>query len=110
MLIDKQTILAAGDIITLKLLSSEEIVGRLVDQQHDYITISKPVLVALQPVSAKQMGLSFLPVLGSVEPETTLQVPVNALALRPVKTGPSVTSSYIQMTSGLITPSGNGLI
>lgn len=109
MLIDKQTILAINDIITLKLVSGEEIVGKLIEQTSEHISLAKPVTCALQPVSAKQMGLSFIPVLGSVEPETTLQIPLTALAIRPVKTGKDVRSNYIQITSGIITPP-SGLI
>lgn len=104
MLIDSQSNPTINDIVTVKLVSGEEIVGKLLEQSHDAITLAKPVLVALQPVNAKQMGLSFMPVLGSVEPDTTLQIPKTALALRAVKTSPSVKASYIQMTSSIITP------
>jgi hypothetical protein len=111
MLIEKSSIVAINDIVTVKLISGEEIIGRLLDQSTDTITLGKPVMVALQPVDPHQMGLSFMPVLGSVEPDVTLQIAKLTLTIRPVKTNKTITSKYIEMTSGLITPSsGNGLI
>ena len=111
MLVEKRTIVAINDVISVKLVSGEEIVGRLLDQTADSITLAKPVTISLQPVNDKQMGLSFLPVLGSVEPDVTLQIPTAAMAVHPVKTGKSVANSYIQTTSGLVMAgAGSGLI
>jgi hypothetical protein len=104
MLIDKQTIVTTDDIVTVKLVSGEEIVGRLLEQGIDAYTLGKPVTVALQPINAQQMGMQFLPVLGSVEPDATLVIPKNAVAIRPVKTAPTIKSNYIELTTGLITP------
>jgi hypothetical protein len=111
MLIEKRSIVAINDVVSVKLVSGEEIVGKLIDQSDDVITLAKPVTISLQPVSDKQMGLSFLPVLGSVEPDVTLQIPTLAMAVRPVKTGKAVASSYIQTTTGLVMPgAGTGLL
>ena len=110
MLIEKRSIVAINDVITVKLMSGEEIVGRLLAETVESITLGKPVTISLQPVSDKQMGLSFLPVLGSVEPDVTLQVPTAAMAVLPVKTGKSVADSYLQTTSSLLQPSKPGLI
>ena len=111
MLIEKSTIVAVNDVVTVKLVSGEEIVGRLTDQTAEVITLAKPVTISLHAVSDKQMGLAFQPVLGSVEPDVTLRIPTAAMAVHPVKTGKSVAASYIQTTSGLITPGGgSGII
>lgn len=99
-----------NDVVTVKLVTGEEIVGKLVAQNTDSITLGKPVTVALQPVSASQMGLSFMPVLGSVEPDMALTLAKTAFAVKPVKTGESVRSTYIEMTTGLVTPKESGLI
>ena len=93
-----------NDVIAVKLVSGEEIVGKLLEQTHDAITIGKPVTVVLQPMGQKQVGLSFLPVLGAVEPDVSLTIMKNALSIRPVKAGRSVASSYLEMTTGLVTP------
>jgi hypothetical protein len=110
MLIEKQNIVEIGDVVTLKLVSGEELIGRLIDTGVDSVTLGKPVTIQLQPVSQNQMGLSFLPVLGSVEPDTQLQISKAALAIKPVRTGKTIAASYIETTSGLITPRTGGLI
>jgi hypothetical protein len=106
MLIEKRSLVQNGDIVTIKLLSGEEIVGKLVEQTAETVVLAKPVTITLQPVSEKQMGLSFMPVLGSVEPDVTLTLPISAMAIKPVATGANVKSSYIQTTTGLITTHG----
>lgn len=108
MLIEKRNVVEVNDIVTVKLNSGEEIVGKLLEQSSESITLGKPVTIALQPVSEKQMGLSFLPVLGSVEPDVSLTVPFAAMAVKPVKTGKQVSGSYIQSTTGLLTPGSSG--
>jgi len=110
MLIEKRNLVAINDVITIKLVSGEEIVGKLLEQTDSFISLGKPTTVSLQPVSPQQMGLSFLPVLGSVDPDVTLHIPTSAIAVRPVKSNKSITSSYIQMTSGLLTPGAGDLI
>jgi hypothetical protein len=96
-----------GDIVTVKLVSGEEIVGRLQDRTIDSIFLVKPLSIHIEPVSQQEIGLSFAPVLGSVEQETTLQLPLLGLAIRPVKTNADVTANYIRLTTGLMT-AGHG--
>jgi hypothetical protein len=110
MFIEKQNIVEIGDVVTVKLVSGEELIGRLSETGVDSVALSKPVMIQLQPVGQNQMGLSFLPVLGSVEPDTQLQISKSALAIKPVKTGKTIASSYIETTSGIITPRTGGLI
>jgi hypothetical protein len=94
-----------GDIVTVKLVSGEEIVGKLADKSIDSIYISRPVQVAMQQVNANQVGLAFLPVLGSINDSTTIQIPFSGMTIRPVKTNDEVKRNYIQATTNIITPS-----
>jgi hypothetical protein len=93
-----------GDIVTVKLVSGEEIVGRLQERTIDSIYLVKPLTINIQPVSQQEVGLSFCPVLGSVEQEMTLQLPLHGLSIRPVKTNADVTANYIRLTTSLLTP------
>lgn len=99
-----------GDIVTIMLLNGKEVVGKLVDRKVDLVTISRPIEVGIQPMGKNQVGLVFLPVLGSVSEAVTVQIPMSAMAIRPVKTGDDVTKNYIQATTGLITASSGSLI
>jgi hypothetical protein len=102
MLIQKSNVVEINDIVTIKLSSGEEIVGKLVEKTIESISLAKPVQIIMQPVGPKQMGLAFHPVLGSVG-EVTMQFSLTNLAIRPVKTGDDVMRNYIQATSGLVT-------
>lgn len=103
MLIEKNNNPGVGDIVSIKLFSGEEIVGRISERTIDSVFLSKPVQIAMQPVGPKQIGLEFLPVLGSVA-DPTIQVPLAAMSIRPVRTGEDVARNYIQVTTGLVAP------
>jgi len=102
MLIDKKNVPEINDIVTIKLASGEEIVGRLVEKTIDSVFLAKPIQIIMQPIAPKQMGLAFHPVLGSVNETATMQFPLAALSIRPVKTGEDVSRNYIQATTGLL--------
>ena len=103
MLIQKSNIVEINDIVTIKLSSGEEIVGKLAEKTAETVSLAKPVQIVMQPIGPKQMGLAFHPVLGSVG-EVTMQFSLATLAIRPMKTGDDVSRNYIQATTGLVTP------
>jgi hypothetical protein len=104
MLIDKSQAVEINDIVTIKLLSGEEIVGKLVERTIDSVFLAKPIRVVLEPISATQVGLSLLPVLGSVIDTPSVQFPFAGMAIRPLKTGSETRSRYLEITTGLVTP------
>lgn len=105
MLIDKHSNPNINDIVTIKLASGEEIVGRLLERTSDSIVLAKPVQVIMQAISAKELGLMFQSVLGSVSDQASVQFTLSQLAIRPIKTNDEVTRNYIQATTGLL-PAG----
>ena len=109
MLIQKSNVPEINDIVTIKLSSGEEVVGKLTEKSIDSVYLAKPVQIVMQPVGPKQMGLVFHPVLGSVG-DATMQFPLVNLAIRPIKTGDDVARNYIQATTGLVTPGQPTLI
>jgi hypothetical protein len=104
MLIEKNTAPSVGDVVTIKLASGEEVVGRMHALSGETVTLAKPIAVLIQPVENGQVGLSFFPVMGSIEPEAALTFALGSLSIRPVKTGANVTTNYVQMTSSLVLP------
>lgn len=101
MLIEKQPEL--NDIVTIKLNSGDEVVGKLVNRAIDSISLAKPIKIAVQPISANQVGLAFVPLLGSVQ-DANIVFHYSGMAIRPVTTGDDVKRNYIQATSGIVTP------
>jgi hypothetical protein len=102
MLIERKNNPTVGDIVTIKLLSGEEIVGKITERTIDSVFLAKPVVINMTPVGPQQMGLTFLPVLGSVS-DAIIQVALAAMTIRPILTGDDVKRNYIQATTGLVT-------
>jgi len=102
MFIEKRNAPEINDIVTIKLASGEEIVGRLTDRTLDTVTLGRPVQIILQQISSKQLGLGFQPVLGSVSDSSSMQFALTQLAIRPVRTSEEVCRNYIQATTGLM--------
>jgi hypothetical protein len=102
MLIEKRNAPEINDIVTIKLISGEEIVGRMIDRNSDSISLAKPVTIIVQPISANQMGLAFRPVLGSVGEHVTVPFAFAVMTVRPIKTGDDVVRNYIHATTGLV--------
>jgi hypothetical protein len=103
MLLEKNNNPSIGEIITVKLFSGEEIVGKLAERTIDSVFLSKPISILMHQTAVNQVGISFGPVLGSVH-DVTLQIPLAAMSIRPVLTGGDVKRNYLQATSGLVTP------
>lgn len=94
-------------IVTIKLISGEEIVGKQIDRTIDSVTLAKPIQIGMQQVG-NQMGLGFMPVLGSVEGDS-IKFYFSGMSIRPIKTGSNVRDNYLQATTGLVLPQ-SGLV
>ena len=87
-----------NDIVSIKLSSGEEIVGKLVEETSDGFTISKPLMLAQTP---KGMGLA--PYMFTVDPEKA-QLKFNEKNVITItKTMSTMAKQYIQSTTGLVT-------
>lgn len=93
-----------GDIVSFKLTSGEEVVGKIIERTIDSVFIAKPVQIVMQQLGPKQVGLAFMPVLGSVSDVMSLRFPFNGMAIRPTRTGDDVIRNYLQATTGILAP------
>lgn len=85
-----------GDVITLKLTSGEEVVGRLQDNQdHKSVYIKKPVTFMMGA-----QGLGLVPFAFSAPQDVTISFPENVIICK-FKTDQIVAKQYIQQTTGL---------
>lgn len=103
MLIEKNTAPRLGDIVTIKLSSGEEIVGKLTERTTETVFLAKPVQIVMQPIAPQKMGLAFHPVLGSTSDTATMQFPLAQMSIWPIRTSDDVMRNYIQATTGLMT-------
>ena len=101
-----------GDIISLKLITSEEIIAKVVTLTPDSITVTKPMLINIgMDERTRQVGIQMVPyflLCAKAEAELAIKhthIIAYALANDNAKSG------YIQNTTGLTVASGNsGLI
>jgi len=94
MLIDKGV--SPGEVVTLKLTSGEELVGRLDDDKADcHIKVSKPMVLTMG-----QQGLGMVPYLFTVDPNKTVKIGRSTIVVMEA-TDKQFADAYIQQTTSI---------
>jgi len=93
MLIDKG--ITDGDVVTLKLTSGEELIGKLVEDGPLYIKLSKPMVLTMN-----QQGIGMAPYLFTVNPDRDIKIFKNTVVVFE-PTLKEFSDSYIQGTTGI---------
>jgi hypothetical protein len=84
-----------GDVVSLKLTSGEEVVGRLEEEKGTSVTLSKPMMI-----TATQQGLGLAPFMFSVSPTSKFVLNSNSV-MCVTKTEKQFAAQYIENTTGL---------
>ena len=84
-----------GDTVSVKTVAGEEIVARLVDENNNTITVTKPMAL-----TATQQGIGMVPFSFTVNPESKLNLNKNTLVFI-AKTDEDTAKSYVETTTGL---------
>lgn len=93
MLIDKG--IAAGEVVTLKLSSGEEIITKLIEENLDTYKISKPLVLSMSP-----QGIGMVPYLFTGNPEKELTISRSSVTVI-TTTEKQFADQYIQGTTGI---------
>lgn len=93
MLIDKGV--AAGEVVTLKLVSGEEIISKLVEDNLAYYKISKPLVLSMT-----QKGLGMMPFLFTVNPDKDIKISKNSVVVIEI-TDKEFADQYLHSTTGI---------
>jgi hypothetical protein len=93
MIIDKGV--TAGEVITLKLTSGEEIVAKLAEDAISYFKLSKPLVLGHTP-----QGPGLMPYLFTVSPDKEVKILKTAVAVAEA-TDKQFADQYIQSTTGI---------
>lgn len=93
MIIDKGV--AAGEVITLKLTSGEELVARLVEDAVSFYKISKPLVLGHTP-----QGPGLMPYLFTVSPDKDIKLLKTAVTVVEA-TDKQFADQYLQSTTGI---------
>jgi hypothetical protein len=84
-----------GQTVSFKLTSGDEVVGKVIGQTADGLTISKPVILA-----ASRDGLTMVPFMMTAEPEGDfLFRTTNILCV--ANTNDQVSDAYLESTTGI---------
>lgn len=90
--------LKLNDVVTLKMVGGDEVVGRLNDERMDtYIELTKPMLVMMA-----QEGFGLMPYILTAGPDTKAKID-RSHVISYVKTFDQVAKEYMKQTTGLIT-------
>jgi hypothetical protein len=93
MLIDRGV--TAGEVITLKLTSGEELVARLVEEGNDFYKLSKPSVIGMSP-----KGPALMPYLFTASPEKDIKLSKTAVAVV-TASDKEFADQYMQGTTGI---------
>lgn len=91
-----QKTLGANEVYTFKLISGEEIISRLQEDNDDHYLLNKPMCLIPGPNG----GLGLAPVLFSTDSKEFVRLNKSAVALQ-AKTVADISSQYLQQTTGL---------
>lgn len=104
MLVNKNSRVEVGDVVGFKLVSGEEIVGKLEANDIACFTVSKPMVVTLTP-----RGVASIPALLSGTDEAIIELKKVDVMYYAVVNG-DMDKSYRQSTSGIeLVPAGTRL-
>ena len=93
MIIDKGV--SAGEVVTLKLTSGEELVARLVEDAVSYYKIGKPLVLGHTP-----QGPGLMPYLFTVSPDKEVKLLKTAVTVAEA-TDKQFADQYLQSTTGI---------
>lgn len=93
MLIDKG--LSSGEVITLKLITGEEIIGKMIEDTANGTKVSKPMVLSASP-----QGIGMIPFMITVNPDKEVIINYSAIVSKSV-TDKQFADAYIQNTTGI---------
>lgn len=93
MLIDKG--IASGDVVSMKLITGEEIITKLVEETSTEFKVSKPLVL-----SVGQQGMGMIPMMFTVDPEKDLKILKSSVVVIS-NTDKQFANQYLQGTTGI---------
>lgn len=93
MLIDKGII--SGDVVSMKLITGEEIITKLIEETATEFKVSKPLVL-----SVGQQGMGMIPMMFTVDPEKDLKILKSSVVVIS-NTDKQFANQYLQGTTGI---------
>lgn len=90
-----------NDVVTIKLVTGEELITKITEINPDYFVTSRPLVFTINPQNGQTM---IIPWLMSVDPKDntaiTIQKSATVAITKPVK---QISDTYLQATTGIVT-------
>lgn len=93
MIIDKG--ISPGEVVTMKLSTGEEIIGKMIEENAHGIKISKPMVLSAGP-----QGIGMIPFMLTVSPDKDIVINYSSIVSKGV-TDKQFADAYIQNTTGI---------
>lgn len=110
MLVTKQEI-KSGDVYCMKLITSEEVVAKVIDSDKTGVLVHRPMLLQLQVNEANQsVGMVLLPTFilgGGIDVKTTIK---HEHIMTIVPAEQDLVKGYIRQTTGIVIPETGSVI
>ena len=87
---------AAGDIVSFKINTGEEILGSLKEEDMMSVTLEKPLMLAMT-----KNGPAMAPIMMTVAPDTALTFSKSNIIVGPVETDKEIADQYRFQTTGI---------
>ena len=87
-----------NEIYTIKVLSGEELITKVLDENADTITVSEPLSIA-----PNQQGMGLMPSLFSAEMDKPVTINKSGITMYAI-TAEQIRVKYIEVTTGISTP------
>jgi hypothetical protein len=101
---------AVGDVVSIRLVSGEEIIGTLKNETAISVTLTRPLTVVMQATGRGEVGLSFGPFMASgPEMVESVTFQTNAMICMPIRSRKDVADGYKKTVSPIMTPN-TGLV
>jgi hypothetical protein len=104
MLLSNNKKFSEGDVITIKLSSGEEVLGKLVSEDITTITLSKPLMIAMT-----QKGPAMAPILMTVNPEKNLSFSKSQITIID-ESDKEIADQYTYQTTGIQPVSAGSIV
>lgn len=93
-----------SDVVTLKLISGEEVIGKFVIDTDQTVMLDRPLMLAMS-----QKGVGMAPVLMTVNPESKLKFLKTAIMVM-AKSDDEIAKQYVYQTTGIQPVSAGSII
>jgi hypothetical protein len=84
-----------NDVVTLKLISGEEVMGKFIKEDDKIVTLEKPLMLAMN-----QKGIGMAPILMTVNPDSKLNFNKLAVAIM-AHSDDEIAKQYTFQTTGI---------